>query len=133
MVVDTSALIAIVYRESDHRRLEQAIGQASTRLVSAASAIEASIVLARRAGPAGARQALTILDKVMASLGLSIEPVTVTQVSLARDAYLRFGKGMHSAGLDYGDCFSFALAADSGEPLLFMGDDFAHTVIAPCL
>ena len=105
MVVDTSALLAVVYRESDHELLEQAIGQESTRLLSAASALEASIVMARRVGPAGAH----------------------------RDAYLRYGKGMDVAGLNYGDCFSYALAKDSGEPLLFKGDDFAQTDITPCL
>ena len=133
MVVDTSALIAIVYSEPGHKRLEQAIGRENTRLVSAASVIEASIVVARRAGPAGAQQALTILDGVIRSLGLAIEPVTAAQVELARDAYLRYGKGMDVAGLNYGDCFSYALARDSGEPLLFKGDDFSQTDITPCL
>ena len=132
MVVDTSALIAIVYRESDHERLERAIGQGNTRLLSAASALEASIVVARRAGPAGAQHALAILDSVVQSLGLTIEPVTAPHVILARNAYLRYGKGMNIASLNYGDCFSYALAKDSGEPLLFKGDDFAQTDIAPC-
>ncbi len=132
MVVDTSALIAIVYAEPDHRRLEQAIEQAGTRLISVASALEASLVMARRAGPAGAQRALTVLDGVIASLGLAIEPVSVTHLGLARDAYLRYGKGMNVAGLNYADCFSYALAKDSGEPLLFKGDDFTHTDITPC-
>ncbi len=132
MVVDTSALIAIVHSEPDHERLEEAIGQASTRILSAASAFEASIVMARRAGPAGARQALAILDSVVQSLGLTIEPVTAPHVNTARDAYLRYGKGMTVAGLNYGDCFSCALAKDSGEPLLFTGDDFARTDVTPC-
>jgi len=133
MVVDTSALLAIAYRESDHERLERTIAQESTRLLSAASALEASIAMARRAGAAGAQRALAILDSVVQSLGLTIEPVTVPQVNLARDAYLRYGKGMNVAGLNYGDCFSYALAKDSGEPLLFKGDDFAQTDITPCL
>ena len=133
MVVDTSALIAIVYREPDHQRLEQGIGQEATRLLSAASAIEASLVVVRRAGCAGAQQALTILDEVIRSLGLTIEPVTAAHVGLARDAYLRYGKGMGAAGLNYGNCFSYALAKDSGEPLLFKGDDFTRTDITPCL
>lgn len=133
MVVDSSALIAIVYQESDHVRLEQAIENQSVRLLSAASAIEASIVVARRAGSERARQALAILDDVILSLGLTIEPVTAAQVDLARDGYLRFGKGMNAAGLNYGDCFSFALARETGEPLLFKGDDFSRTDIVPCL
>ncbi len=132
MVVDTSALIAIVYAEPDHRRPERAIEQAGTRLISVASALEASLVMARRAGPAGAQRALTILDGVIASLGLTIEPVSVAHLGLARDAYLRYGKGMNVAGLNYADCFSYALAKDSGEPLLFRGDDFTHTDITPC-
>lgn len=132
MVVDSSALIAIVPAEPDHERLEQAIGQDATRLISAASAIEASIVVARRTGPKGARRALSVLDGVMRSLGLTIEPVTAAHLELARAAYLRFGKGMSGAGLHYGDCFSYALAKDSGEPLLFKGDDFTHTDIAIC-
>lgn len=132
MVVDTSALIAIVYAEPDHRRLEQAIEQAGTRLVSVASALEASLVMARRAGPTGAQTAQTILDGVIASLGLTIEPVSVAHLGLARDAYLRYGKGMNAAGLDFGDRFSIALAKDSGEPLLFKGDDFTHTDVTPC-
>ena len=132
MVVDTSALIAILYAEPDHERLEDAIGHDSNRLISAASAIEASIVVARRAGPKGAKRALSILDGVMRSLGLTIEPVTAAHVELARDAYLRFGKGMSAAGLNYGDCFSYALAKESGEPLLFKGDDFTQTDITVC-
>ncbi len=89
-------------------------------------------MIARRAGPAGAQPALTILDGVIQSLGLTIEPVSVAHLGLARDAYLRYGKGMNVAGLNYGDCFSYALAKDSGEPLLFKGDDFTHTDITPC-
>ncbi len=84
MVVDTSALIAIVYAEPDHRRLEQAIEQAGTRLISVASALEASLVMARRAGPTGAKRALTMLDGVIQSLGLTIEPVSVAHLGVAR-------------------------------------------------
>lgn len=133
MVVDTSALIAIVYREPDHDRLAEAIGQESTRLLSAASAFEAAIVMARRAGPTGAKRALAVLGGVVQSLGLTIEPVTAPQALMARDAYLRYGKSMSATGLNYGDCFSYALAKDSGEPLLFKGDDFARTDIPSCL
>ena len=66
------------------------------------------------------------------SIGLTIEPVSVAHLGLARDAYLRYGKGMNVAGLNYADCFSYALAKDSGEPLLFKGDDFTHTDITAC-
>ncbi len=88
--------------------------------------------MTRRAGPAGAPRALAILDDIMRGLGLNIEPVTVAHVALARDAYLLYGKGMNAAGLDYGDCFSYALAKDTGEPLLFVGRDFTQTDITPC-
>ena len=80
----------------------------------------------------GAQASLKILDGVMASLGLTIEAVSVAHIGLARDACLRYGKGMNVAGLDIGDCFSYALAKDSGEPLLFKGDEFTHTDITPC-
>lgn len=133
MVVDTSALLAIVFAEEGHLELEQAIEEDATRLLSAASALEAAIVMARRSGEAGARRALAVLDGVLKSLGLTIEPVTAIQTQLAREAYLRFGKGFHGAGLNFGDCFSYALAKDSGEPLLFRGDDFARTDISACL
>lgn len=133
MVVDTSALIAIAYAEPDHGLLEQAIEADSTRLISAASALEAAIVMTRRAGAEGARRALAILDGAVKSLGLTVEPVTAAQADLAREAYLQYGKGFHGAGLNFGDCFAYALAKDSGEPLLFKGGDFARTDVAPCL
>lgn len=133
VVVDTSALIAIVYAEPDHVPLEQAIEADSTRLISAASAVEAAIVMTRRAGPANARRALTVLDGAVGCLGLTVEPVTAPQADLAREAYLLYGKGFHAAGLNVGDCFAYALAQDSGEPLLFKGDDFRQTDVTPCL
>ena len=133
MVVDTSALIAIFYAEPDHERFERASEAEGTRLLSAASAIEASIVVARRAGAEAAPRALALLDGVIRSLGLSIEPVTPAHVDLARTAYIQYGRGMGAAGLNYGDCFAYALAKDSGEPLLFKGDDFRQTDIEPCL
>ncbi len=132
MVVDTSALIAIVYSEAGYERLEQAIELENTRYISAAFVIEASIVVARRAGSADARQALLVLDGVIRNLGLSIEPITSAHVDLARDTFVRYGKGMNVAGLNYGDCFSHALAKETGEPLLCKGDDFNQTGVATC-
>ncbi len=133
MVVDTSALVAIVFAEPDHAQLEQAIADDNTRLISAASLIEASLVVASRAGPKTARRALIVLDDTTRSLGLTIEPVTTAHIDLAREAYLRFGRGMGAAALNYGDCFSYALAKESEEPLLFKGEDFRRTDITPCL
>ena len=132
MVVDTSALIAIVYRESGHQALAAMIGRHSVRLISAASVLEASIVVTRRAGQAEARRAVAALDQISQSLGLTVEPVTPAQAALAREAYLRFGKGTNAAGLNYGDSFSYALAKDTGEPLLFKGEDFRKTDIECC-
>ena len=132
MVVDTSALLAIAYSEAGHEDLERAIETDATRLLSAASALEAAIVMTSRAGTANEQRVLTELDRLVAGLGLSIESVTPSQALLARDAYLQFGKGRHRAGLNFGDCFAYALAKESGEPLLFKGDDFLHTDIETC-
>ena len=129
MVVDTSALLAIAYSEDGHEDFERAIETDATRLLSAASALEAAIVMASRAGTANEQRVLTELDRLVASLGLTIESVTPSQALLAREAYLLFGKGRHRAGLNFGDCFAYALAKESGEPLLFKGDDFLHTDI----
>ena len=131
-MVDTSALLAIVYAEPGHEELQEAIAADEMRIMSVASAIEASIVVARRAGSGAAQRALTVLDGVIKSLGLTIEPVTTTHLELARAAFLSFGKGMNVAGLNYGDCFTYSLAKDTDEPLLFIGEDFARTDIAPC-
>lgn len=133
MVIDTSALLAIAYSETGHQEFERAIDTDATRLFSTASALEAAIVMTSRAGASDAQLMLGELDRLTASLGLTIESVTPSQVALAREAYLRFGKGRHPAGLNFGDCFVYALAKDSGEPLLFKGDDFRHTDIEPCL
>ena len=131
MVVDTSALLAIAYSEAGHEDFERAIETDATRLLSAASALEAAIVMTSRAGAGNERRVLIELDRLIASLGLTLESVTPSQALLARDAYLHFGKGRHRAGLNFGDCFAYALAKESGEPLLFKGDDFLHTDIVP--
>ena len=123
MVIDTSALIAILCDEVEAPRLEVAIEEDPTRLLSAASFLEASIVIEARYGEAGARE----LDLLIYKAAIEVVAVTKEQAEVARAAYRRFGKGRHRAGLNYGDCFSYALALETGEPLLFKGDDFSKT------
>jgi ribonuclease VapC len=125
MVIDTSALVAIFLAEPERQRFLEEIIAAETRLVSAASVLETGIVLeARRGEPAGREFDLFILRA-----NLHIVPVDAEQADLARSAWRRFGKGRHSAALNFGDCFSFALAKSSGEPLLTKGTDFGLTDI----
>lgn len=128
MVVDTSAIIAILNAEPEARTFAATLAGASICRISAASFVEAGLV-ARR-DPTGAwRQAL---EQLVTDYAIQIDPVTEQQARIALDAYDRFGKGSgHSAGLNYGDCFSYALASDTGEPLLFKGDDFAATDVMP--
>lgn len=130
MVIDTSAIIAILNGEPGQERLERAIGDASIRLMSAGSAIEASIVVLRQTVPAKDGRAFADLDAVVESLGISIEPATSRHVLIARDAYAKFGKGIDAASLNFGNCLSYALAKETGEPLLFTGGDFAQTDVA---
>ncbi|MDN5872172.1 MAG: type II toxin-antitoxin system VapC family toxin [Nitrococcus sp.] len=126
MVIDTSALVAILGMERESARLADAIESDLTRLLSAASVVEAGLVIESRYGAAGGRE----LDVLIAKAGVSIEAVTAEQADVAREAWRRFGKGRHTAGLNFGDCFSYALARISGEPLLFKGNDFACTDVA---
>jgi ribonuclease VapC len=123
MVVDTSALIALLTMEPESARMAVALESDATRLISAATVVEAGLVIESRYGSAGGRE----LDLLIAKASLSIESVTPEQADVARQAWRRYGKGRHSAGLNFGDCFSYALAKVTGEPLLFKGDDFLHT------
>lgn len=123
MVVDASALIAIVLQEPVAARLSRAIASAPIRLVSAGTLLEAGIVALSRGQSAGVR----LLDGTIASLDVTAIPVTVEQVALARAAFAEYGKGRHPAALNFGDCFSYALAKERGEPLLFIGHDFSQT------
>lgn len=126
MVIDTSALIALLGMEAEAVRLATALESDANRLISAASVVEIGLVVESRYGAAGGRE----LDLLIAKAALSIEPVTAEQAEIAREAWRRYGKGRHSAGLNFGDCSSYALAKATGEPLLFKGDDFAQTDIA---
>ena len=125
MVLDTWALIAILEGEGEGDRLLAALESAGTRRLSAASLVEAGIVFQARYGDHGERE----LDLLIQRAGIEVVPVTEDHAELARRAYRRFGKGRHPAGLNYGDCFSYALAAALGEPLLFKGADFSRTDI----
>lgn len=125
MILDTSALVAILYREPEAESFVQAVHDADACRISVASHVELSMVVESQLGPEGMRQAEAFFRRA----GIIIEPVTVEHGELARQAYLDFGKGRHKAGLNFGDCFSYALAKATGEPLLFKGNDFALTDI----
>ena len=126
MVLDTSALLTVLLNEPEADAFRLAIESDPVRLLSAASLVETAIVIEARVGEAGGRE----LDRLVQKADVEIVPVDADQADLARHAYRRFGKGRHPAGLNYGDCFSFALSQSSGEPLLFKGDDFARTDVA---
>ena len=128
MVIDTSAMMAILTHEPSADRLVASIEADHTRLVSAATVAEASLVILGRYGEAGEPQ----LDRLLRGIGAEVGPVGDEQVVLARDAALGFGRGRHAAALNFGDCFSYALAVARGEPLLFVGDDFAKTDVEVC-
>jgi ribonuclease VapC len=123
MVIDTSAVLAILLDEPERRRFNEAIEMADSRRISAATFVETSIVIESRFGAQG----LQALDRFMERADIEVVPVDVEQARAAREAFIRFGKGHHAAGLNFGDCFSYALARVLAEPLLFKGDDFART------
>jgi len=122
MVVDTSAIVAILLQEDDAPHYADAIADADSAVLSAASYVELSIVALSR----GARGRVE-LDGALADAAIEIVPVTIDQARLAADAYARYGKRRHPAALNFGDCFAYALAKSRGEPLLFKGTDFTHT------
>ena len=129
IVVDTSALIAILDREPDAALYAEAIAEADSPLISAATLLELHIVmLNRRGGRAG-----QLVDRLIQDAGFQIEHFTAQHLELARGAYARYGKGRNSAGLNYGDCFSYALAKATGLPLLFKGSDFSKTDLVAAL
>ena len=124
MIVDTSAVLAVLFREPDAERYARAILTASPCRMSVASLLEASIVIGGRG-----RATDVELDSFVEEAEIELAPVTREQVDAARHAWRRFGKGNHEAALNFGDCFAYALARTSGEPLLFKGDDFTRTDI----
>jgi len=127
MIVDTSALIAILRDEPDARIYANAIEGAKSRRISAANFVETAIVIDGSREPVASRR----FDDLCREAQLIVEPVTEAQARIAREAYRDFGRGSgHRARLNFGDCFAYALAKATGEPLLFKGGDFAHTDIA---
>ena len=123
MIVDTSAVIAILQDEPESPQIRQAIEDDPIRLMSAATYLEASMVVEARFGEAGGRE----LDLLLHVAQVEVVAVDREQAEVARDGFRRFGKGRHRAALNFGDCISYALAKVSGEPLLFKGADFTHT------
>jgi len=126
MVIDTSALVTLLFDESDAELFELAIEADPRRLMSAASILETSIVVESRFGEAGGRE----FDLLLYKAQIEIVAVTPEQIDIARHAYRTYGKGRHLAGLNFGDCFVYALCKMSGESLLFKGNDFSQTDVA---
>ena len=126
MVVDTSALLAILQDEPERRSFNEALEAADARLISVVTLVETSILIESRYGAEGLRD----LDLLLERAGIELVPVDVEQARTARGAWSRFGKGRHPAGLNFGDCFSYALARVLGEPLLYKGDDFSRTDVS---
>lgn len=129
MIVDTSALVAVLFGEPEADRYTRLIHDADRCLMSAGSFLELSIVLERQTGPEVVRQC----DMFFRRAGIIVEPFTVEQAHIARQAFHDFGKGRHAAGLNFGDCFAYALAKVTGEPLLFKGKDFRKTDVVAAL
>lgn len=127
MVIDSSALLAILLDEPEADRFIHLIAQDSKRLVCAVSALEAAMVIQSRKGPAGLRE----LDRLLQTAALDVVSMGPEQVELARKAYARYGTGRHPAGLNLGDCCSYALSRYTGEPLLFKTGGFDKTDLAP--
>lgn len=125
MIVDSSAIVAILRREPGHEHLAEVLATAGERVISAATYVETGIVADTR-GPIPGRR----LDELLADFAIDIASFTPEQARLARQAYRDYGRGSgHPAQLNFGDCFSYALAAERREPLLYVGDDFVHTDI----
>ena len=123
MIIDSSAIVAILGHEDDVDSLAEALVEAPIRRLSAVNYVETAIVIDSRRDPVLSRG----LDDFLREAQIKIEGVTPEQARLAREAYRDFGKGRHRAGLNFGDCFAYALAKDKREPLLFKGDDFRRT------
>jgi ribonuclease VapC len=129
MIIDSSAIVAILFNEPDAPSLEQKVADDPIRMISAGTLIETGILVESRLGEIGGRE----LDLWLLRARVEIVPVDEEQVESARRGWRRFGKGRHPAGLNYGDCFAYALAVSRDEPLLFKGNDFGKTDVKPCL
>jgi ribonuclease VapC len=128
MIVDTSALLAIFFEEPEAEAFARAIAGAEVSKMSAANLLEAGIVADNQTDARTGRH----LEVLVANFRLRIEPVTEEQVRIARQAYVDYGRGNHPAGLNFGDCFAYAPAKTTGEPLLFKGEDFGRTDVSSC-
>ena len=130
MIVDSSALIAIVTKEAEGPSFARLIDKTANVSMSAATYLETAIVLDRREDPSRTAR----LDDLIEELKIEIVPFTPTQARIARQAYRDYGRGSgHPANLNFGDCFSYALARDKREPILYKGDDFGHTELRPAM
>ena len=130
MIVDTSAVIAILRNEPEARSFAQAIASAGNRRISAVNYAEAAVVIDGSRDPVASRR----FDDLFRAADIAIEPVTKAQAQIAREAYRDFGRGSgHRASLNFGDCFAYALAKLTGEPILFKGDDYRHTDVTLAL
>lgn len=130
MIVDTSALIAILRKETEADLLLEALAADATPRMSAATFVETAVVVDTNKDPVLSRR----LDELLDAAGIDIEPLTAAQAEVARQAYRDFGKGSgHPASLNLGDCFSYALASVTSEPLLYKGSDFQHTDLAAAM
>jgi ribonuclease VapC len=123
MILDSSAIVAVLRAEPDAAKFARALESAPIRRVSAVSYVESAAVIDRGGDAIASRR----FDDFFRASRVSVEAVTLRQAELARHAYRDFGKGRHKAGLNFGDCFAYALAKEMNEPLLFKGDDFRHT------
>ena len=129
MIIDSSAIVAIVFAETEGLAYAKAVLDGATRQMSAANWLEAAMVIDSRGKPVAIQKFNRLIDE----LDIEIVPVTVEIARLARQANSDFGRGNHPARLNYGDCFAYALAKATGEPLLFKGNDFSQTDIRPAL
>ena len=129
MIVDTSALLAVIFNEPDEPRVAAAMVDAASLRMSAANWVEAALVVDSRRSP----RAKARFEDLIEELGVELMPVTIEAASLSRIAHVDYGRGNHPARLNYGDCFAYALAKMTGEALLFIGSDFAQTDIEPAL
>jgi ribonuclease VapC len=129
MVVDTSSLLAIFLAEPERKGFLELITQAETRLISVANALETGIVLEARRGEAAGRE----FDLFLHHANFDVVSVDSEQMEIARLAWRKYGKGRHAAGLNFGDCFAYALAKVMDQPILFKGDDFKQTDLSPVL
>ena len=129
MIIDTSALVALLDQEPEAKRIAHVLASTSERMLSAGNLVEVGIVMQARRGDDGARD----LDLLLAKLKVDIATVTARDADIARKAFRRYGRGRHPANLNFGDCFAYALAKDKSAPLLFKGEDFGRTdvMVAP--